>query len=378
MRHLIYILLFFIVGLSSAKGQAILLKDAAGMKTVKAGINQIFNMKSVEADKEIQNLVEMGYEKHPVVYLLRGLNTYWALYPLKTKPKARESYLHNLELCYVAAQPMLKANPNETEALFFAAISQFMQASVHGELGNSMAAINHTRLAYGWIKEIKQTKKKNAEFAFITGLYDYFRVWYPERHSNYKPLMALFMDGNKVEGLKELEFSAQKGLFTHVNAKIFLTTLNLNYEKQTAKAVFYVSALNKEFPNNWLFQNLACEIYLRAGKYEEAVLVLEQVRNGACPFKSLIISSSLAQLAELKDGNVKEASVLYNRAADLLARSSGIPNHVKAVILAGQARCAVSQGRKSEALDFYKSVKKLENAGYLGEEADKYLEKNLN
>jgi len=359
-----------------AEAILVLLKDANAMKEVKQDMTSIFNMDAADAEKGIEKLAQSGYNNHPVVFLLRSLNTYWALYPIKQKPKAKEIYLRNLELCYEAANKMLKVNDKEPEALFFAAISQLMQASVHGELGNSMAAINHSRIAYGWVKEIKAYKTKNAELSLILGLYDYFRVWYPETHHGYKPLMALFMEGNKAEGLAELEFAAQKGIFTSANARIFLTTLNLNFEKQVNKSALYISSLVKEFPNNWYFQNIACEVFIRAGKYEEASEMLESVKKGDCPYKSLIIAQTAASLEEFRDKDIVKAIVLYKKATELLSKSTGIPNNVKAGIYAGQARMSAALGRKAEAINLYKTVKKLGTNNYLAEEADKYLGSN--
>jgi hypothetical protein len=57
---------------------------------------------------------------------------------------------------------------------------------------------------------------------------------YPENHTAVKPFMFFFADGDKALGLKQIETSISKGIFTRTEASfwlaIFILSMNSTFE----------------------------------------------------------------------------------------------------------------------------------------------------
>ena len=74
------------LGTSSVEAQ--LLKDTATLRLVKKDIDYIYNLQFREA-RELYTKIIAVYPEHPVIYLLRGMITYWENYPLLNSSPAR-------------------------------------------------------------------------------------------------------------------------------------------------------------------------------------------------------------------------------------------------------------------------------------------------
>ena len=85
-------LLFLI---STVATYAQILRDTSSLNLIKKGVDYIYNMQFKNAE-DVCNKFSQSYPGHPVVFLLKGMITYWENYPLIPTSPARKSYEKDL------------------------------------------------------------------------------------------------------------------------------------------------------------------------------------------------------------------------------------------------------------------------------------------
>ena len=183
------------------------------------------------------------------------------------------------------------------------------------------------------------------------GLFDYVADATPGYLSALKAFFGI--KGNKAQGLAELEKSAaQKHLFQN-DALVTLYYLNIEYEKNYAKALEYLERLESKFPENPRWQLAKAEVISNQDKargveaYLQAVQWCEK-RQGLCdkkfPFQALFNAGRLSK--EL--GQVDKARDYLTRAM-AFAPATDPERSSEDLLLQGEIEAA--SGNKDQALE---------------------------
>jgi hypothetical protein len=365
------LLLIFCV-FSSSTIFAQLLNDTESKQLIIKGLDKLYNYEFKDADSFFQK-VKTKYPKHPVSPLLSALQLQWQHLPVEKNPKILAQYIALLEKCQTLAEPLLNDHSRKAEGTFFMVASHGYIALVLNDKKDQVKAANEARKAYGYLKDGRKWTDKNPEFLFTSGIYNFYRVQYPETHPAVKPIMIFFEDGNKKLGLSQLEQAIQKSVFSRIEAAYYLTGVNLKYEANYAKALIYSTWLHERYPNNLLYTMRHAETLVFNGKYDEASALIPALKKSNDKVYVLAALTFEALIAEKSKKNDKQASESYN----LVLKIQPTDRHTNdyyAMAFAGLARIANRAGNPTRATDLYNKCLEYAEYNATKKEAKGYLD----
>lgn len=294
-------------------GQNLLIEDAQAVDSIKKAVALTYNFQ-FEASEKTAAFLSKKYQSHPGVKLYECINQFWKYFPISSHPILFETYKRNLTKVLETSEKLLESNKNNAEATFFCLLVNMMIGRHQAEDGNYLKAVNAMRKAYNYLKQGEKFQSRYEDFYFTTGLYNYYRVAYPEAHPMYKPFLSFFPDGNKVLGIKQMDIAAQKAMFVVPEALSFLIVIHLRYENKKEKGMTYANQLFALFPENPVYKILYAEALLMNGQYEDAVPVVNQIIKSN--LKMAVVPAILykALLEEKLHGKKEEAKTLFLKA----------------------------------------------------------------
>ena len=185
-----------IINAVPSHAQGLLLEDKAALDSVKVSVQHLYNF---QFDRSVKSLAKFKtkYSNHPGFLLLSCIRNYWKSFPIGGKSKEYEAYKKDLNQVVMLSEAMMKKYPKSPEPGYYFMTANLMLARHHSEDGEYITAVNETRKAYPLIKKGFALKTSFPDFYFTTGLYNYYRVAFPENHPIYSPFTVFFPDGNK-------------------------------------------------------------------------------------------------------------------------------------------------------------------------------------
>ncbi len=368
MKQLFWIIFF---GCFSASSFAQLLNDNESKQLIIKGLDKLYNYEFKEADTYFQG-VKAKYPKHPVTPLLSALQVQWLNLPIEQNPKALNQYLALLEKCQLSAETLLQDPSKKAEAIFFLVASHGYIALVLNYKKEQVKAANEARKAYAYLKDGKQLTEKNPEFLFTSGLYNFYRIQYPETHPIVKPVMLFFDNGNKKLGINQLEQAVQKSVFSRIEAAFYLMGVCLKYESNYPKALFYSNWLHERYPNNLIYTMRHTESLIMNGKINEALPLIQQLKH--TNDKVYLLAGNLFEglISEKFKKNDKAAAEQYVNVLKMQPNDR-YTNDYYAMAYAGLARISIRAGNTKRAEELYRRC--LEYAEYKStvNEAENFL-----
>ncbi|MFY7911288.1 MAG: tetratricopeptide repeat protein [Emticicia sp.] len=351
-------ILFFLT--FSVKSFAQLLNDPESKQLIIKGLDKLYNYELKEADSYF-HAVKAKYPKHPVTPLLGALQVQWQHLPIEQNPKALAQYLALLEKCQLSAESLLQDPTKKAEAIFFLVASHGYIALVLNYKKEQVKAANESRKAYGYLKDGRQYIEKNPEFLFTSGLYNFYRIQYPETHPIAKPAMIFFENGNKKLGLQQLEQAVQKSVFSRIEASFYLMNIFLKYESNYSKALIYSNWLHERYPNNLVYTMRHTESLIMNGKIDEALPLIQQLKR--TNDKVYLLAGNLFEglVNEKFRKNDKAAADLYVNVLKMQPNER-YTNDYFAMAYAGLARISIRSGNTKRAEELYRRC--LEYAEY--------------
>ncbi len=348
----IALLITFILSIFHLKAQ--LLNDNESKQLIINGLDKLYNFEFKEAEVYFQK-VKTKYPKHPVTPLLTAMQIERQNEPLAQNTKATAQYIQHLEKCQQIAETLYEDPKTKTEATFFLLASHGFIALANHYQNETMKAGKEALKAYGYLKDGFKLMDKNPDFYFTTGMYNFYRVQYPETHSIVKPVMVFFGDGNKKLGMLQIETAVQKGTFTRVEAAYYLMGVCFKYENNIPKAMQYATWLHEKYPNNLIFKMRYVESLVTSGKDEEAQPLIQQLKKN--PNKIYQISMNVMDgiIAEKIKKNDKWATTFYNTALKNQPDYE-FTNDYYAMAYCGLARISNRAGDKKKAKEYAKKA----------------------
>lgn len=346
--------LFFIITLQlfAITTFAQLLSDNESKQLITKGLDKLYNYEFKEADGYFQQ-IKAKYPKHPVTPLLSAFQLQWQNIPIEQNPKLLEQYIVLLEKCQSIAETMLNDPSKKAEAIFFLVASHGYVALVLNHKKEQVKAANEARKAYSYLKDGKQLIEKNPEFLFTSGLYNFYRIQYPETHPIVKPVMVFLDEGNKKLGLNQLEQAVQKSVFSRIEAAYYITGVNLKYESNYPKALIYSTWLYDKYPNNTLYLMRHTESLIMSGKFDEAKPLIQDLKKNRD--KVYVLAGILfeALVYEKDNKNDRLAAETYLNVIKM-QQNNAFTKDYYAMAYAGLARISIRSGNNKRAEDLYK------------------------
>lgn len=269
MKNKLLVVLFFGMTFISKNAQAQILSDASVRQQIQLGLDNMYSYDFKES-ASIFARIKAKYPQHPVFYTLMAIQTELQYFPLKDYPAQQRNYLAYLNQSRALSEAMLDKNEDDVEANFFELATLGYLAAYDADNQDFMKAVGVAKKAYAYLKKGLEWTDRQPEFLFSSGIYNYYRIEYPETHALIKPFMFFFADGNKRLGLQQLDLATKKTVFVKTEATFYAGYVYIKYEGNPAKALSYNSILIDKYPDNTLFQMQRAELLTALGRFDEA------------------------------------------------------------------------------------------------------------
>lgn len=311
-----FIFLFFISYCASA--QESILQDQQTLQNIELGIDCIYNFQ-FEHIEETQNYLSQNYSDNPLPQLFYALTIYWKYFPITPTSKYNDPYVENINTSIEKSQRLLEENDDNPEAIFLNLMARLLIMQYYADNHESSKVIPHIRNAYKMVKKGFDLSHEITDFNFSTGLYNYYRDAYPEKHPVYKPFAYFFKDGNKKLGLKQLEYNWKHGIFLDAESLSFLVYISLNFEGNYKKSARYTRELYKAYPNNPLYLSYRIRTLLLLTKYHKAEQLIDELNKISADnqFFQMMVNIYKGILTEKKYHDYQKAKKYYLKAVQL-------------------------------------------------------------
>jgi hypothetical protein len=254
------------------------MQDPLAKAIINQGLEHLYQYDFPEANEDFL-AIQNKYPKHPASYLLLAMQLEKQFFPLSFHPNAGKAYLTHLENTLRLAEIAYAKNEKDQEAIFFINSSLGFLAAFEADNQNFIKAVNYTRKAFPFLKIALKNTEIQPEFLYTTGIYNYYRVVYPELHPVIKPLMYFFEEGDKRKGIAQLELATRKTTFVKNESTFYLGYIYNKYEGLPQKGLAYSQQLIEKYPNNLLFNLQRAELLTLAGQYEQAEPYIERLEK---------------------------------------------------------------------------------------------------
>ena len=206
-----------------------MLQDSACLKLLRTNIDYTYNLQFKEAG-EIFTQIQKQYPDHPIVFLIRGIMTYWKSYPLVYANPSHVSFEDDMRQCIKLCESD-HDTAYEAEYLLANLCARGMLLMYYANNGLAMEVIPTASSTYKYIRKSFDYNKSTVDLNYFTGLYNYYREAYPDLHPVYKSVSFMFPQGDKALGIKQLKTSAANAVFLRADSYFSLAWIYLNYER---------------------------------------------------------------------------------------------------------------------------------------------------
>ena len=367
--HLLFIIYFLQISISS--GQSPLMDDPESIDEINQTIDLIYNFEFEEASRRIDAL-DIKNGQHPANYLLRSMILYWRERPFASESKYYLEYEGYLNKAIEVAEGYKNNEGLVEEGLFYRMSAYSLLTDLYSEEGAGMKVLGSAKKAYKLLKKGFDLLEEFPDFYFPTGLYNYYRIKYPELHPFYKTFLWLFVNGDMELGLSQLVTATEKGIFTQREAYIYLFHIYLRYQNEPEKALPYVEYLTKKFPGNTRFKSLYVEalVFNHSDSLPQiTVKTLLEDKKDIYKLAGLLFQGLFYE----QKGLYKESKNYLSSAFDLYQSMDREYDHYLSLIYVGKARLAIYEGDEESAEENYELALKLDPFIPVIEEAEEFI-----
>jgi len=344
----------------------ILLNDLGVQLECTQALNDLYNFKFTEAEKQFQYL-RKKYIWHPLPYFLMGLIEWWKIMP-NTKDKSHdEVFVAYMDSTILVAEHLYNKYPEyKIEASFFLSAAYGFKGRLYSdeERKNWGKAASAGKSALNYLEESKSKQNLSPELLFGDALFNYFSVWVPENYPALKPILWFFPKGDKALGLKQLKEVSYNAFYTRTEAMMWLMRILNSYENDQMQALQISEYLNQTYPDNPFFHRYYARILYSTGRFTQAEPVcksiLSRIDSAQLGYEATSGRYASFYLGEIYEArkNLDEAKKYYQLcikfAEQIEATESGY--YLYSLIALGQI--AEKQGNKTEARKYFKDVQK--------------------
>jgi hypothetical protein len=337
-------LLSCFLGTAVLNGQ--ILRDSASLNLLKEGVDAIYNFQFDAASAAWRKL-RLVYPGHPVVYLMKGMITYWENYPLAPSSEAHIAYENDMLNCIrLCEESNTVSDYPEFLLANLGARGMLLMFYADNDLSNKVFPLAAS--TYRYIRQSFDYSAVYPDFYFFTGLYNYYREAYPDAHPVYKVIAFLFPKGDRVKGLEEMQRAAENSIMLKAESYFFLTHIYISYENNYMQAYIFSKSLHDLYPNNLHYLSYLIRNLLLIKKYDEAeTLMNNKGMETGNPYFEAQLKIFKGILQEKKYKNSGLAKKYYNDALNELSAFGYYGKEYSSYAWFGLSRISDSENDKS-------------------------------
>jgi hypothetical protein len=245
-----------------------ILRDTSSLRLVKESIDNIYNLRFDNA-REVCRKLNLTYPGHPVIYVLKGMITYWENYPLIPSSPSRAFFENDLRRCI----ELCDGKHNSVDAAEFLLANLSARGLLLLFYSDNDLNKDVVPLAISTYKYIRRSFDYTSiynDFYFFTGIYNYYTEAYPEAYPAYKPVALLFPKGDRIKGLNDLHTASTTSILFKAESSSFLSVICLSFENNYDQAYEHSKYLHELYPSNIQYLSVFIKNLLLIKRYDEA------------------------------------------------------------------------------------------------------------
>jgi len=350
-----------------AKGQ--LFDSEENKLLIKEAARYIYKSDSVNSVQAIAR-VSASLPEHPVVPLMEAVFLLWREMPMHTSDSVFFTFEDKLKEVISKSQQL--SDEYKSEKIFFEMSARGFLAEHYADEGAYLKALGEAHKTYGFMKDGFKLVPDAPEFLLTSGLYNYFRVAYPEKHPVYKPLLWFFKTGNKEKGIMQLERAVHETIISKVEAHLYLSYIYLRYERKPEKATHYLGKLFNDYPENSYFRAKYVESLIEYNAFDNIPSLTEVLLNHSRDYYQMSGETFMGMYHEKFKSNKWEAIRFYEKAVERVERLKGHGNHYISWAYLGLGRCTFESDPVKAKAALHKA-KDFSETRWVKKEAEKLL-----
>ena len=361
-----------------------LLLDKNIQQELDGAVHNLYNFKYDRAEKQFRSL-RRRYPKHPLAYLMLGLNTWWKIRPTSFQTKIYDrTFFAYMDTAVTKAEALYRADKHNYEATFFLAAAYGFSARLHAERHDWRLATVSSKRSLTFVQKSQEANGLSPEFLFGQALFNYYAVWIPDNYPLLRPVLLFFPKGDKKLGLQQLRTVSSTAFYTAIEAKVFLMGILKNEESNSAEALPVARELAATFPDNGYFQRFYALLAYDQGDFSECERVsreiLEKINQGLPgyePISGRYASYFLGYLMQYRYRDVAKARDYYQRCIVFSESSGDVNGGFYLFANANLARLADKEKELDTARRYYTVVRDIaDRKSEQYKEATVWLKKN--
>lgn len=344
------------------------------LEMVDRGGDYMYNQQFDSATRVIDSL-EARLPNHPIVSMMRAMSLAWHDQPIRTSSPWYAEHEKYLMKTIELSERISSEDQNNLESMFFEMSAHGLLAEYYAQEGSSFKAMSQAKQTYNLIKKTMAHTSKSPELLFLSGLYNYFREKYPERHPIYKSFVWIFKSGDIERGLIQLDSAVHHSKVVKIEASLYLSYIWLRYENRPDKARYYLERLHKMYPANDYFKAKFLECLMRQKDYVSALPLIRQLQNHEKSYYRMCGQIFQGVYYEKADVLLTKAKSYYQKG---LATGNKTPNrgeYYRSIAYLGLGRIAETNGEVALAAEYYEKTIDLAETDWLTEESEARLDK---
>lgn len=262
---------------------------------VLSGLDEIYNLDFDRADARFKTM-QSSYPQD-----LRGFFYESLLYFYKALPSRQEEqfnkFLSLSSNVIKRADMMLDKDDNNFDAMYYKGLSHSYRSLLMLSLNkNLLEAASDGNEGYRTLSDLVKRKPDYYDAYMGLGLYKIALGFVPDK---FKWLLSLIgFEGDIRNGVEMLNTSMNKGKYTRIDSKVFLSIFSLNEREQNdSRALDLSKQLVNDYPESSVFKVFHASLLLQNGFTEESITVAETaLQQNKKSFQDEIQKSSSAIL----------------------------------------------------------------------------------
>lgn len=338
------IFLAFMVSLLPSKAQV--LKDTGTLNLIRQNIDLIYNFR-FDSARMIHAQISSKYPEHPVIYLIRGMITYWENYPLLNTSAAKTSFTEDLYKCIKLSEKH-ETSGDYAEYLLADMCARGFLLQFYADNDQVMEVIPLASGTYKYLMRTFDYTDQSADLYYFTGVYNYYRDAYPKVYPVYKPLAMLFPKGDMMKGLKQLNMAASNSIALRAEATSLLSYIYIGFENNYSIALVHSMSLYDKYPENLQYYTLYLKNLLLEKQYNEAERIMSVLPDNSWNrYFSAQLTILKGIIQEKKYLNIESAVNYYNQGISELAFFGDYGHEYTAYGYFGLSRISEARGEKN-------------------------------
>lgn len=246
-------------------------------KEIYNGLTDIYNLKFDDAENKFRQF-QIDYPKDIKGYFYESLLYFYKALPTRNEQQY-ERFLELSEKVIDRGESLLEKNENDYDALYYTGLSHSYRSLLMLSLDKSLlSAASNGNDGYRILSALIEKKPDYYDAYMGLGLYKIAIGFVPEKFQWLLNLIGF--NGNINEGRNLLKTSMNKGKFTRVDSKAFLSLFSLKEkEDEDGESLRLSRELSEDYPQSAVFRIFYSTILLQNGFNDEAILQSNESLN---------------------------------------------------------------------------------------------------